>query len=101
MTVLQDQQQVKFETTTDGSDETDLAMLSADYIIRLGNNFGTIRYFDQQDKHLDYRVSLKAIQSLVLVVKGDQCGFFRKWSDRQSGNDDFCQFERDSSADSF
>lgn len=56
MTVLQDQQQVKFETTTDGSDETDLAMLSADYIIRLGNNFGTIRYFDQQDKHLDYRV---------------------------------------------
>ncbi len=45
-------------------------MLSADYIIRLGNNFGTIRYFDQQDKHLDYRVSLKAIQSLVLVVKG-------------------------------
>lgn len=31
-------------------------MLSADYIIRLGNNFGTIRYFDQQDKHLDYRV---------------------------------------------
>ncbi|OTO31379.1 YycH family regulatory protein [Enterococcus sp. 3C8_DIV0646] len=56
MTVLQDQQQVKFETTTDGSDEMDLAMLSADYIIRLGNNFGTIRYFDQQDKHLDYRV---------------------------------------------
>ncbi|MFT0131920.1 YycH family regulatory protein [Candidatus Enterenecus avicola] len=56
MTVLQDQQQVKFETTTDGFDETDLAMLSADYIIRLGNNFGTIRYFDQQDKHLDYRV---------------------------------------------
>lgn len=56
MTVLQDQQQVKFETTTDGSDETDLAMLSVDYIIRLGNNFGTIRYFDQQDKHLDYRV---------------------------------------------
>lgn len=56
MTVLQDQQQVKFETTTDSSDETDLAMLSADYIIRLGNNFGTIRYFDQQDKHLDYRV---------------------------------------------
>ena len=56
MTVLQDQQQVKFETTTDGSDEMDLAMLSADYIIRLGNNFGTIRYFDQQDKHLAYRV---------------------------------------------
>lgn len=56
MTVLQDQQQVKFETTTDGSDEMDLAMLSANYIIRLGNNFGTIRYFDQQDKHLDYRV---------------------------------------------
>ena len=56
MTVLQDQQQVKFETTTDGFDETDLAMLSADYIIRLGNNFGTIRYFDQQDKHLAYRV---------------------------------------------
>ncbi|MDB1709529.1 MULTISPECIES: YycH family regulatory protein [Enterococcus] len=56
MTVLQDQQQVKFETTTDGSEEMDLAMLSADYIIRLGNNFGTIRYFDQQDKHLDYRV---------------------------------------------
>ncbi|WP_430611254.1 YycH family regulatory protein [Enterococcus sp. DIV0876] len=56
MTVLQDQQLVKFETTIAESEEADLAMLSADYITRLGNNFGTIRYFDQQDKHLEYRV---------------------------------------------
>ncbi len=56
MTVLQDQQLVKFETTISESEDVDLAMLSADYIKRLGNNFGTIRYFDQQDKHLEYRV---------------------------------------------
>lgn len=56
MTVMQDQQLVKFETTIAESEEADLAMLSADYITRLGNNFGTIRYFDQLDKHLEYRV---------------------------------------------
>ncbi len=102
MTVLQDQQQVKFETTTDGSDETDLAMLSADYIIRLGNNFGTIRYFDQQDKHLDYRVFVEGYPVFSTGGQGViSVAFFRKWSDRQSGNDDFCQLERDPSADSF
>ncbi|MCW3744076.1 two-component system activity regulator YycH [Enterococcus gallinarum] len=45
MAVLHDDQVVKFETTVSESDETDLFMQSADYIRRLGNNFGTIRFF--------------------------------------------------------
>ncbi len=36
-------------------------MLSADYIIRLGNNFGTIHYFDQQVGTWIIGFSLKAI----------------------------------------
>ena len=44
MAALHDDQVVKFETTVSESDETDLFMQSADYIRRLGNNFGTIRF---------------------------------------------------------
>lgn len=56
MAVLHDDQVVKFETTVSESDETDLFMQSADYIRRLGNNFGTIRFFDRLSNQLDYRI---------------------------------------------
>jgi regulatory protein YycH of two-component signal transduction system YycFG len=56
MAVLHENQVVKFETTIFENDEVDMFMQSAEFVRRLGNNFGTIRFFDRTNNQLDYRI---------------------------------------------